>query len=514
MTSLNRSQMQEDLTYLCELLVTSHPDPFWGAGGALNFYRRVDDIYKALPDRLGVGEYVGRIRPVVASLRDGHTKIDMAAGNKPMAPSYLAVGFGILADGLYVDRVATPELLKLLGSRLREINGIPMEDVAARLMDKQGCDNGMQVLCRVAEAFYESAAWPDLLQIDTCDYLDLGLDTVGGEYLSVRFQWAETPPTLKPPSLLRLPRLESSQLGWGFLDPNQKVAILRVGSLMRYREAGEVWLQSGFRRPLEQWYAEVFPATSTCPTKTELVNFVAEVPSATEVLQNCLFAMAQAKTSWLIVDVRESPGGNSALADMLGLSLFGPESLAKLDTGYQVRRYSDLYRENYGHVPDDDFFPGGYDFREARRWEERVRQGHQEQADPLSWLASVPTFQKAWQDLPQGRPQVIVVTSAGTYSAGFDVVLTLRGLGAKHVGVSSSQAPNCFIDALRFTLPHSQVTGIVSFKQSLALPRLGAEMRTLVPQHELTYDKLCDFAFDPEASIRLALDVINNVEQV
>lgn len=512
MTSLTRSQMQEDLMYLSKLLVKSHPDPFWGAGGAVNFYRRVDDIYRALPDRLSVQQYLDRIRPLVASLRDGHTKIGMARTDN-MDASHLPVDFGILADGLYVDRVAAPEFLGLLGSHLRAVNGVPIDEIADRIMEYQGCDNRMQVLCRVVDAFYEPEVWAKLLRIDACDHLDLGLNTVRGEDLSMRCEWATNPPTLKPPSIFTLPRLEANQLGWGFLDPNQKVAILRVGSLMRYREAGEVWLQSGFRRPLEEWYGEITHSV-TSPTDSELEKFVAGVPSATEVLQDCLFAMAQAKTSWLIVDVRESLGGNSALADILGLSLFGSEPLGSLNPGYQVRRYSELYRENYGQLPDDDFFPGGYDFREARQWEERIRQEPQEEADALSWLASVPTFQKAWQDLPQYRPHVVVVTSARTYSAGFDVVLTLRGLGAQHVGVSSSQAPNCFIDVLRFTLPHSEVSGIVSFKQSLALPQLGAEVRTLVPHHELTYDKLRGFDFDPEASIRLALNVISDLGQV
>ena len=508
--NLTRSQMQDDLMYLCDLLVKSHPDPFWGAGGAVNFYRRVDDIYRALPDTLSVLKYLDRIRPVVASLRDGHTKIGIAETDK-MGTSHLPVDFGILADGLYVDRVSAPEHLGLLGSRLGGVNGVPVEEIGARVMARQGCDNDMQVWCRIADAFYEPELWADLLQVDTCDHLVLGLDTAGGEHLSMRFNWTLNRAALTSSSTVPMPRLRSNQLGWGFLDPDQEVAILRIGSLMRYREAGEVWLQSGFTKPLEEWYAEVFPFTSTRPTTSELEKFLTDTPSATEVLQNCLVAMAQAHTSWLVVDVRESLGGNSALADMLGLSLFGSEALGHLDAGYQVRRYSELYRENYGKLPDDDFFPGGYDFREARHWQERMPQEAPAQ-DALSWLDGVPTFQKAWKDLPQCRPKVLVVTSARTYSAGFDVVLTLRGLGARHVGVSSSQAPNCFIDVLRFRLPHSQISGVVSFKQSVALPQLDADVRTLVPHHVLTYDKLRAFAFDPEASIRLALTVIEDLD--
>jgi hypothetical protein len=46
----------------------------------------------------------------------------------------------------------------------------------------------------------------------------------------------------------------------------------------------------------------------------------------------------------------------------------------------------------------------------------------------------------------------------------------------------------------------------------VALPQLGAAVRTLVPHYELTYDKLREVSFDPEASIRLALRVIEEFD--
>ncbi|MEZ4573269.1 MAG: hypothetical protein R2849_23720 [Thermomicrobiales bacterium] len=47
--------------------------------------------------------------------------------------------------------------------------------------------------------------------------------------------------------------------------------------------------------------------------------------------------------------------------------------------------------------------------------------------------------------------EVTVLTSARTYSAGFDMAAMLYKHGATIVGAPSSQAGNCFIDTLRYT---------------------------------------------------------------
>jgi hypothetical protein len=102
----------------------------------------------------------------------------------------------------------------------------------------------------------------------------------------------------------------------------------------------------------------------------------------------------------------------------------------------------------------------------------------------------VPSFRTAverdnWPDL---SPNAIVVTSADTYSAGFDVALPLRALGARHVGSPSAQAPNCFMDVLGFKLPHSGLEGTISFKDSCALP--GIDLPERVLETRMSYSPL------------------------
>ena len=73
------------------------------------------------------------------------------------------------------------------------------------------------------------------------------------------------------------------------------------------------------------------------------------------------------------------------------------------------------------------------------------------------------------------------------------------------MGVPSAQAGNCFIDALQYNLPRSGLRGSISYKLSLMYPDDPEAGRVLRPARELTYPDPRAMDFDPNASLRLAL---------
>ncbi len=508
METLTKQAMEDDLDTLCQWLVESHPDPFSGGGGPIAFYRRVEAIRRHLPERLAADEFLRRLRPFVAALQDGHTTI----GILPSAPSStrLALEFAVVPDGLFVSRVMSPDLRGCIGARVEAVSDVPIDRLAAAVATFWGCDNHLQVWRRLGDVLANPTYWNAVLDRDANQGTFM-LQSPDDTKRLIPAIWQKTfpEPGWEPASRVALPPMDSTQLGWGFADDRKSVAILRIGPLMRYREAAEVWWSSGYHHALRSWYREVHPGAE--PTDADSERFVSEVPAATPLLIACLRAMASAHTPWLVVDLTESTGGNSVLANMLGYAVFGPAAFRGIDEGYQIPRYSPLYAKNYGQIPAGDWGPGGYDFRAERLWQTRTSEGERTLgSDTESWLGDVPTFRNAVPDLPRWRPRVVAVTGARTYSAGFDILLTLKGLGAHHVGVPSSQAPNCFIDTLRFTLPYSQLTGTISFKQSLSLPGLNPAVRHLEPEITLTYDQIRIYQFDPAAGVRLALDAIHS----
>jgi hypothetical protein len=229
--------------------------------------------------------------------------------------------------------------------------------------------------------------------------------------------------------------------------------------------------------------------------------------------------MRAANSAALLVDLRECDGGNSFFAAILGYFLHGADALLRTERGYQVRRYSPLYFANYRNARPKDFAVqlrnGGYDFAEERAWQARqsgtTEPTPEEHAAQEHYVAQSPTFAAEYAARAHEAhrtPRVVVLTSAWTYSAGFDTVALLVRNGASVVGVPSAQAGNCFIDVLRFGLEHSKLAGWISFKWSQLFPGEPERGRVLRPERELTYAGLAARGFDPHAAVALALDYL------
>jgi len=254
-------------------------------------------------------------------------------------------------------------------------------------------------------------------------------------------------------------------------------------------------------------------------------NNIAQIPAVTERLMQLFTEMKAHQTPVLIIDMRENDGCNSLFTGILEYFLYPLDTMLNAHQGYQVRRYSALYFQNYTADTLDkvrartspDFQVGDLDFSQQLRWQ-ASRAVIPSDGEKAQWkrqyaenqLERTPTFGKAVKENrwnASWSPRVLVLTSARIYSAAFDAVLTLKAHGATVVGVPSSQAANCFIDTLHFQLAHSRAQGGLSYKWSVRLsedPKAGSLLR---PDQELTYERFKALHFDPNATVLLAAEV-------
>ena len=525
--SLPQEQLIGDLEQLVNLLAASHPDPFRGSGGTIPFYRHAGHIARRVPESgMNAQEFLRLLRPLVAAVRDGHTTIfdpnmpdqlvDVRAmGGAGSSAPRLWVEWEPLDEQLVVSVVPEERLGKLLGMKLTSIEGVSFDELQARMRTLRGDDNVYNNLVHLAEALGHPSLIFDLLEIEPLAAVTLGFAGPGGSSATESVLLSREPQGERqtPPTKLRLDPLGPTRIGWQVIDD---AMVLRIGPMMWYREAFEVWRHYGYHHNLSHHLDQLLADLDIVPRPDDLDDRIDAVPAASEIFAEMLDGMASADVSRLIVDLRESTGGNSTIAAVLQFSLFGLEGMVAHDGGYQVRRYSRLFFENNRNVPAEiaDGLPGGYDFSEERDWRKRssgltdAERATRRRAI-IEQAGSSPTFGRLIEtnaDRPVPPREVVVLTSARTYSAGFDLAATLYKHGATVIGVPSSQSGNCFIDIMRYTLAHSGLQGRISCKWSRLFPDDAETGKMLRPHRELTYAQYAAMGFDQHAALRLALN--------
>ncbi|MBI2930160.1 MAG: hypothetical protein HYY16_00790 [Planctomycetes bacterium] len=524
---LTHEALRADVRELVQLLEETHPDPYLGAGGRVAFHRKVHDVLDAIPSEgMTVRQFLRLVRPLVASIRDGHTSVFSPFQQKAGRRAW--VELEAVEQCLYVAGVYRDADRPALGGRIGAIEGVPWEEMLERMGSVRGYDNVYNNIDHLAQAFLRPSVLEDLLNLDTpLVHARIEVETSDRRRATVDVPVGPSQPgeVIRPASRTPLPESDAADLGWGFLTQDRAVAILRIDSMMRYREAFEIWRSTGFARNLGDPLTEVARRASGEALPEEIDERIARVPSATETFKRLFAAMREAGTSALVIDLRRNDGGNSFLNLILGYFLYPLEKLVEHDEGYQIGRFSRLYFESYGTATLEGIrsrrWPllelGDLDFSEEQAWRRAKREGLQpgerrrRLQELAAYAAGAPTFEREyrsgeWNAAWSGR--VIVVTSARTYSAGFDLTALLFQQGATIVGVPSSQAGNCFIDSLPFRLKHSGLSGSISYKRSLLFPDDPATGKILRPHLELTFDRLAAMNFDPHASVLLALDLV------
>ena len=491
------------------------------------FQRRVADAVAAVPNAgMTAAELLRLARPLMASVRDGHTAIydpadpDEAvdaraeAGLAPRPRPWVA--WGIVEETLYVKAVCRDAERYLLGGRLVTAGGMPFAELTARMGELRGYDNVYNNLVHLVDALAQPGLLPDLLGVNyKPEALRVELVLPDNALVEALLTFTVEPSStiIEPPSTIELARLNAARLGWQILD--ERTALLRIGPLMWYREAFEVWRAMGYHHTLGRHLEETARLVLGHEPPETVDARIAAVPAATDLFRELFTAMRESGVETLLVDLRGSTGGNSFLATILAWFLYGEQALVAYDPGYQVRRFSPLYYDNNRGVPRQEV---EYDFSEQLAWERQQREGlsdmlrAERRARLHGYVAMSPTFAATFHEpsfSASPTPRVIALTSARTYSAGFDIAALLSKLGAELAGVPSSQTGNCFIDTLRFTLDHSGLKGRISHKLSLLFPNDPTAGHLLRPAVELTWDRLAALSFDPHATVRLALETMS-----
>ncbi len=514
---INREHLIEDIRQLLFLLEDSHPDPYLRAGGKIAFHRRFQDALLRIPEEgMTLKEFYRLLMPLVASVGDGHTFLvpPWPTGKEPVLP----VGLNIVGQTVYVEKVFRPGLEQLFGARLIAVNGLPFSELLDRLKLLIGWDNEYQLLTYFCRFLNDKDLLAILIpEVQSIESLRIEFALPGGQIYSLEISSQEkgAGAAIEPPSKISLPSTEKVDWAYNFLDARKKTALLRIDGMFSYREnfeffrsMGAVWVPVQAAALYRKIYQKNPPE--------DIDTVISNIPSATEAFRNLIIEMKESGTEKLIIDLRKNTGGNSLMGNILAYFLFPEDELRKVMNSYAIKKYSALYFANYANDSLErinknrqlNLDQNDYDFNEDPYFKSRLSRAVDEESEREAWLKSAPTFCAEYKSgLYQNYyrpPQIIIISSAWTYSSAFNLMSIFFKLGAKVVGVPSGQSGTCYGDTLSFALKNTGIRGFVSYKFFVTFPEHPELSRILTPHRELTYEDLVRFRFDPNSSILLA----------
>jgi hypothetical protein len=528
---VEREKLVADVRQLASLIEAVHPDPYINGGGKITFHERLQDRLARIPANGMTREaFYRHLRPFVASVGDAHTWLRDPYEWNANQPGGVPLLFSIVEKSLYVT--ATLERHQhLRGARLVAVEGVPSEEIVDRQGRLMGAENeylllrnlvGTGVLWQRCFLEYLIPEWKDKGKVR------VSLRDRDGKVQEhvLDIPQRMTYPLKRPASVVKLPSRERCDFVYSFLDDDRTTALLVVDDMTGYREVFE-WEHSVSGTFDLERAADVYKrytGTWMAPRREE--RLLSGIPSATETFQQLVDEMKAAGTTRLLIDLRRNDGGASSMSEFLVYMLFGRDRLLSLKQGRrEIRRLSRDYFErnskiNLEHinkgkpleltVDDYDLGPAFYrQFGNAPAAQTGV------EAEFQALVAKVPSFERVYRTGEyDGRycpKHVVVICSPDTFSSGWTLMYYLTKAGALVVGTPSSQGPNCYGDVLSFTLAHSGLSGIVSQKRFEYFPD-DPNATILEPDYPLSYEKLAEYDFDPNAEIRFALEVLDKLD--
>ncbi len=502
---LTREALMADARVLVRTLEEAHPDPYTAFGGRIAFHRAFQEKLRALPaEGMTAQAFMDHWSPFMARLKDGHTGWRMPG--RDLGPG-LPLRFKVVGEDLVLVSAASGERL---GSRLAGLEGLDLAALRRRVAELKGCENPSGELLALAEHLNSGVGLATLVpghQAGAAFQVHLTTPTGGATRLDLHPGPMPTQAATRP-SRVELPA-GTSALGWRFLDPEGRTALLSIRNCRAYRENAVWCLDAGTAGPRElvqRWFRE-----QEGRNPKDDAEILATFPSALDTFVALAQAMKAKGTQNLIVDLRDNSGGNSLLGHLLTYVLQGPEGARKLGGSRVITRLSPQLKEARGEawfkkVQEADgvrLEMGDYTFYDARPMDPRSEAWK-------STLLTVPAMKAelanpAWAAIHTPR-RVFVLSGAVTFSSGFDTLLSLHRTGATLVGVPGSQAPNCFIDIGFVTLPASRLTAMVSMRAAQAFPEDPVKGRMLPCDLPLTYERFKALGFDPNAEVLMALE--------
>jgi hypothetical protein len=465
---ISRDALIEDVRELSGILERVHPDPYIRGGGKIAYHRRLQNLIKDIPQEgMTRQDFFYQIQPFVAAIVDGHTNLSTIRTQKEREnPGGLPLYFEPIDEKLYVSSVTRQEHMPLVGSLLVSIESIPFIELVDRMKRYVGYENQYGLLGSMGRsgALFNRDSLkrlaPEWIYEEEIRVALRHPDGSEREYLlpaAVNVKY----PLLQPASKIKLPD-SRRWISYHFLDEERKIVYLRINSMSNYREAHEYWHNVSMTQ-FKKYTNRVYTLYNGREPPSNIEDVLSGIPSVTELFIEMLTEMREAESEYLIVDLRRCIGGFDAINTFLMYHLVGlDEALSQLIKRIEVRKLSEFLHKTSDEgikledISYSDLVPlnlNDYDFSNDPQFFSDEKRKRDLEDFYLRIFEKTPTFYRVFKTgeyekiyLPEN---IFVLCSSSTASSGYDMMINLKGLGAKIVGVPSGQSGNHFGNSQR-----------------------------------------------------------------
>ncbi|MBN2415542.1 hypothetical protein JXO52_06855 [bacterium] len=528
---------------MVRLVEACHPDPYERTGGKMEYNLAFHRLLTAIPNEgMSVEDFWWRLSGFLALIGDGHTYLYPVTHPDAQHPGGIPVRFRVLADSvLAVERVPAFCDPSYIGSRVVTINGIAIDSLVRRVATLYPMENmfdrfrNLKIYLWYGE--YLKRLLPDW---EPGDPVTLQVMHPAGEY---RVLTLATDPqddyqtTGQAESSLHLPNTTRCDFVFDWIGHDDEIGYLRIDKQDEFREYAEqavAGLSSignpavvrEYRRHYlsfaHQWHERYYGNPG--PDSLELI--IETLPSFTEFMVDVTSRLKQNNTRDLIIDLRNNRGGISLMSDILIYFLFGKETLNDIHSdGYVITYHSELNCRAASSLDvaalnrsraKDQSVPlqiGDYDFYSMQKWLDKDEESKGASV-PAVEFSGTKTFSREYvSGEHEGwfTPEHIwVIGSDGTFSAGYETLVSLIKSGATFVGVPSAQSGNCYgmgVEPVK-GLTHSGIRLQVSVRKIMTFPdnpQFGYQIEPAIP---LDFTAYIQYGYDQHAAVLVTLDHI------
>lgn len=516
MSQVPTDSIVADFNEFVRLLEETHPDPYTNYGGR-PFFRRaaMETRFALVQDSVtSPDELAKRINEFLAPLQDGHTHI--YGQNGPKHTLLAPIDFMPINECIIIKRVPD-EYKDFIGSKLLAIENVPVKEVYDGLATHYAVENeiGKMMLC------YRFMQPNDLRKVIpgvTDEAITYQIETPKGKQVDLRIplitadefkQWyyADKKSTSKA-------KLPDKDLTYDFVGKGKNTMYLRLKQIMardcfEYMRASGWDYQDELKNVFQTWEKEM-PADPD--------EAIAQMPSFSEEFYNMLQLMKQNGSKNLIIDLRGNDGGFTPITLPTLYQMWGDEYL-KATKNFETENYtmiSPLLMKKYNTTLEEEgkMAPAKIEFGDyfyPTKSSEMPEITDQNRNMFLrNMMSSVMDKLMAQNGKPVYTPEhIYVLTDPGTFSAAFHYAFYLWKMGATIVGVSSSQAPNTYMEATPFELPRTGLKGSFSNGLQLFLPVDNPRAKQFYPDLMPTYEDYKRYNFDDNTIPMYLLDIID-----